>query len=93
MFLHLGFIHPVVFMVIKSINTAVIKRISKKFHLKSPCKVGLGSNIMYLEGGNVKKSGKVLSSSVDMIALQNMASTRNESAVFPPMLHLQQYVI
>lgn len=54
LFLHSGFIHAVVFMVIRSINTAVIKQISKNFHLKSPCKVGLGSNIMYLEGGNKK---------------------------------------
>lgn len=83
-----GFIHAVAVMVIRSISTAVIKQISKKFHLKSTSKIGVGRNIMHLGVGG-RKVWILLSSGVDMIALQNVASPRNESLLFPSMLHLQ----
>jgi len=53
LFLHSGFIHAAVFIVTRSIN-AVVKQISKKFHLKSPYKIGVGRNITHWvqgEGG------------------------------------------
>lgn len=39
--------------------------------------------------GEGDKSGKLFSSSVDFIALQNLASPREENALFLPVVHVQ----